>query len=669
MERQNIKESQEYWNELQLDGPVTDSQAGDDLSYPRLSKAASFSDLFQLGVSQEIPRNPLGRQNSLIPPLFPGLSSGNFLKSNKQKEDLEEVKTEEKKDAHENQDFIVPETMEKSQKRKIEQVPSPKIQIKKVKREAKLEIEPENILDESALGLTKVAVLQQHLRLDSVNEVIPEEIIESLQAVENTIQEVIQEESNNRVIVNQLFSKQTKAILENSGISKIFDEIIETEEQFIAKVAVSLRRLDEILIKIVLNYHTLRTIRSLTLNLQIQLQQISTLLDELKQRVKFGNCNSCPKCWKLSIIEQPLPNVLFKNKLMESSTTVAVITGTQKVESLTNCEVRCTSEAVQFQNTVQSDPQKLNKLNRAVFSHIKLTESTRMAVIYLKFDSTISESSGTTKLVSQVSSPIVVISHESQWIDAACKLLILECFSNSEYISWFKFANILHCHFVSATRQDQSSPKRPLQQYELQYFFTKYFNTQKKIKDLIVSKDQAENFFQWFGSVSSLIRFKKHIYQFWTLGYIFRFTSKEKCEKILENERPGAFVIRFSESQKGLFGVTYVSPDPLGANTNNKTNNNKNNNNKNNNNNNNIIIVDDNTKYVIKHYLLKQDDTGPNKSLPDFLRSTATLKTLLLCNSLNGTITKMDKDEAMKLYYTIRKTVSQKEGYVEDINS
>jgi hypothetical protein len=75
-----------------------------------------------------------------------------------------------------------------------------------------------------------------------------------------------------------------------------------------------------------------------------------------------------------------------------------------------------------------------------------------MSVMTMKFAVSLEDSSGRMSLISLLSShraganlespnsnPIIVISHESQWTDAANKLLIQECFADS------KSSSVCHC--------------------------------------------------------------------------------------------------------------------------------------------------------------------------------------------------------------------------------
>jgi hypothetical protein len=668
MERQ----SQEYWNDLNLDGPSIhvndvnmDSQADEliTFSHPRDTqnrpKASSFSDLFSLGVSQEIHNSQhlLVRQNSTttIPTLFPGLPSvGSFL-AKAASEYVEESEIIAVKKEEKNEKEIESNV---TQKRKLDQQPSPKAQQKKVKREIKTEEGVvENIVIESNLGLSELGILQQKMRLDSVNGELPENIVNELVNTEKKIQEILQEECANRITVNQLFTKQQKYFENNDA--ELMDELLDEQNKLISKISVAMVCLEETLKTCLLNYFTLRSMKNITLNLHIQSQQILSLREELLEKKKSGHTNNCFRSWKLVILDQPLSAVVGKGKLLDSTIIVSVITGTQRNELLTNAEVRCCAEPAHFQHTIDSDPQRLIKPATTVgFAKIKLIESSRMHVVRMKFEMPIKDMHKQQLFVleSHVSSAVIATTHENQWIEAASKLLLVDVFQELQTkIPWCKFANILHSHFVSATKQDQSNPSRPLQQYELQYFHSlKIFNNNKSNKDMCVSRDQVESFFKWFGSVCSLIHYKKHILQFWTKGFIFRFTSKEQVIKLLEYEKPGTFVIRFSESSNGLFSVSYVGaelePFPKG---------------KNNNNNNTI------RKQKVHSYLLKPEDTGPNKSLADFILShSAKFVTLMQYNALDGTVTKIDRDVALSGFYTPRrKNVNHQEGYDEDINS
>jgi hypothetical protein len=114
-------------------------------------------------------------------------------------------------------------------------------------------------------------------------------------------------------------------------------------------------QVNDILEKCPLNYYTMKTMTSILLNLQIQFLQVSTLKDELSEKLSKGDCKTCYKkydrysdlllifSWKVFIIEQPLPCAIMAKKFVPSPTTVSVITGTQKQDLLAATTVQCYS--------------------------------------------------------------------------------------------------------------------------------------------------------------------------------------------------------------------------------------------------------------------------------------------------------------------------------------
>ena len=94
------------------------------------------------------------------------------------------------------------------------------------------------------------------------------------------------------------------------------------------------------------------------------------------------------------------------------------------------------------------------------------------------------------------------------------------------------------------------------------------------------------------------LRFKKHINALWFSGLLLGMVSKEDCNKELEKQRDGTFLVRFSVGNPGLFAIAFVYDDGR-------------------------------VGERVKHYLVKPEDTGSQKSLPDFLREKAQLKYIL----------------------------------------
>jgi hypothetical protein len=101
----------------------------------------------------------------------------------------------------------------------------------------------------------------------------------------------------------------------------------------------------------------------------------------------------------------------------------------------------------------------------------------------------------------------------------------------------------------------------------------------------------------------------------------------------LEGQEEGTFLIRFSESAGGQFAVGYVSDDPSDP---------------------------------VKHYLVRAEDTGSQKTLPDFLREKPQFKYLYQLDVNTGNMCKYAKDAVLTPYYSRTKKAQQsgQGGYV-----
>ncbi len=75
--------------------------------------------------------------------------------------------------------------------------------------------------------------------------------------------------------------------------------------------------------------------------------------------------------------------------------------------------------------------------------------------------------------------------------------------------------------------------------------------------------------------------------------------TKEECNKALATQNLGTFLIRVSESTPGMFAIAYVYEKQTDG------------------------------VEKIKHFLVKSEDIGSNKSLPDFLREKELFQYLL----------------------------------------
>jgi len=117
------------------------------------------------------------------------------------------------------------------------------------------------------------------------------------------------------------------------------------------------------------------------------------------------------------------------------------------------------------------------------------------------------------------------------------------------------------------------------------------------------------------------------------ISLIYGLITKEDTNQFLQGQEEGTFLIRFSETFPGLFAVSYVSDDDSDP---------------------------------VKHYLVKPEDTGSQKTLPDFLREKQQFKFLYQLDTASGVMCKYAKDMVLSPYYSKSKKVQQQgqNGYV-----
>jgi hypothetical protein len=190
-----------------------------------------------------------------------------------------------------------------------------------------------------------------------------------------------------------------------------------------------------------------------------------------------------------------------------------------ELQSLSKVKAKLISDEPNWKvdNPIENEEATLDAYHKtAKFSSFKIHISTRMSMVRLKFCVTVtSTKGGTSNIFSEGSNPFIVITNESQWCEAAGKLLSDDAFSGQTEAPWPEFANVLHHHFLKATRQEAGRPSRALSPVDFHYIYTKFFNSSP-----VVTTQQVTPFWQWFGLVTQTLRFKRHINNLWFNGYV-----------------------------------------------------------------------------------------------------------------------------------------------------
>lgn len=291
------------------------------------------------------------------------------------------------------------------------------------------------------------------------------------------IDQIIQMHNAQEQQLEQQRQYQQQAILHNQAESlrQLADQLAKLAQQ----TEMELKELHQLNKTALLEHGNLNQTRVLAIRLQIQQSKVELLRQELAQVLSGG----APKTVAtLLITEQPLPQVVFKGKVVEDPYVVHLITAAhQDVQSFGKVKANMVSEDHNWKAVaaVENDLAAMDAFQRiALFHNVKINVSTRMSPVHLKFAMQVVNSKNQPVTVeSPISYPLIVITNESQWCDAAGKLILADAFAGQLEVAWPQFANAIHHHFLKATRQDPARPSRGLNEADWTYIHSKFFST------------------------------------------------------------------------------------------------------------------------------------------------------------------------------------------------
>lgn len=387
----------------------------------------------------------------------------------------------------------------------------------------------------------------------------------------------------------------------------------------------------------------------------LQLKQLEIYIQELAD---LASSVKLPR-YNIAIIAQPFPDSVKQHKALDEPLHVRLFTGARvdglpqttiraEVMSLSGSKGSTSSSSSSKQNaappiTLENYEKPLGKNGIAAFNDLKFPVGTRLKSIRLKFSTQIAavDQHGAVKKFTFESNPthsIVVKTNENQWHEAEGLLLKKTAFAGKNDISWYRLANWLQRRYLSATRQNLTSPVRPLSSHDLSYLRKLKFEDRN-----MVTPSDFDKFWEWFGPILHKIRYQRHICTLWTRGLICGFLTREEVDDVLRNELPGTFLIRFSERCE-QFAVSYQSSD-----------------------------TDDKSHATtrVKHYLIKSDDIhGAKKTLPDWARDYKDLLCILQLwtdpLSEKRVLRRCEKDSVLKEFYS-KKSGGGFNGYDDNI--
>merc|ERR1711991_84282 len=132
-------------------------------------------------------------------------------------------------------------------------------------------------------------------------------------------------------------------------------------------------------------------------------------------------------------------------------------------------------------------------------------------------------------------------------------VLKYELFKHQSQVSRNRLCNELQRVYLLGIREsNKADPKRALSPKDFDFMFNL-----RGVGD-IVGEEQFINLWDWFGSVLSRLRHDRTTSEMWCKGYIMGFVTREDAERLLVNEPPGSFMLRFSTQAPGLFAIAFT---------------------------------------------------------------------------------------------------------------
>jgi hypothetical protein len=295
-------------------------------------------------------------------------------------------------------------------------------------------------------------------------------------------------------------------------------------------------------------------------------KQLELYLLEL-DHLASGPGAALPCLAALVISRHPFPRTVFKEKKMQEMVECRLLIASRATARplskvcayLIADDPQAKGVPKKEQITVQNDAQELSSERVARFTDMEFKTGTGVRKVKMQFEVTVeiavalsggrSHPPEQLSLRSDLSEPLIVMTHRSQWEEAEGALLKYDAFRLSgthmqSSVNWTTLANAIQRHYLRVTEAP-----RPLAPADLDYL-------RSKLPAGVTKQDQFDAFWKWFGRVSKAIHLQKNL-PMWTKGVIYGFLSKSAAEELLQPHPDGSAVLRFSDKNPGQFALAY----------------------------------------------------------------------------------------------------------------
>lgn len=448
---------------------------------------------------------------------------------------------------------------------------------------------------------------------------------------QSILAEILELQKNQKIQLENIRANQRHII---SQQQKNETALIDAEEkQLKSSLENELKLLFELYEQAILRPGELHRWDYLRHELEYQLKQIEVLIEELGQFTSSAVIRK--PAASLMITRQPFPQVPpCKEQLSEDSLVLRLIQGScVKVKAASPVKAVLIMEnhpiashksaGVKDEKMLEGEIQPFD-INQGVAKFpLTFLKGTRKNTVNLRFSLQLeAEQAGasfSSTIESNSSQPFVVMTNQKQWEACEGTLLKKDAFGERLEIPWPQFANALSKQFLRATKQDPTQPTRYLSHYDFEYIRNKFFGGENS-----VTQKDFDAFWSWFGKCVQVLRYQRHIGSLWMSGYIIGFMTRDDVTSALSGQLPGTFLVRFSESNPGQFGIAYVVNEEPPR---------------------------------IKHYLVQPNDTAAAKvTLADFCKDKPQFTHILqfAFDSNQPLLIRQPKHQALNPYYSKR---------------
>eukprot|EP01101_Sappina_pedata_P008874 TRINITY_DN500_c0_g1_i1.p1 TRINITY_DN500_c0_g1~~TRINITY_DN500_c0_g1_i1.p1 ORF type:complete len:729 (+),score=230.74 TRINITY_DN500_c0_g1_i1:157-2187(+) len=304
---------------------------------------------------------------------------------------------------------------------------------------------------------------------------------------------------------------------------------------------------------------------SMVLEVNLMQRQLNLYIQELLQYAgnAIPNALLC-----LVIIKQAFPIVLVQgHQLRDDELVVQLLTGAcVNVKILSKVKASIMADGNKVSNSedklIDGDEQEMDPKTLVVKFPLHFPKGTRksascfrftvLAQSTQKYPNSSNMTPFSTTLESEISLPYMVMTNQKQWEACEGVLLKKEAFGEHVEIPWPQFSNTLQRIFVRALARESREKTRPLSADDLHYLKnSRFFGGRHTI-----NQTGFDAFWNWFGKCLQVIRYQRHVLKMWTAGYIAGFVNKAAIDQILINQKPGTFIIRFSETKPGTLATS-----------------------------------------------------------------------------------------------------------------